>query len=391
MTTTLSQLTQEIDHVKALEKAKIALMIKADTAFFCEIAFSLKYVWSNEVPTAATDGVHMYLNPEWFMQWTQEQRLGLILHESLHVAYMHMVRRQHRDHKIYNIAADHVINLMLTERGFKIPDGGYCDKQFSGMSSEEVYELLMQQAESNPNSPLNQPGVGGAFGEDLMEPPPGMTAQDLEEAVQNTLIRAHIRSQEENDKPGTIPGDIELFLKKLRNPKLPWQTILRKYLTSFSKSDYSFQRPRRRYLPDHYLPSLYSNSLMDITVGVDISGSVSDYEFKTFISEIAGIFKTMKPKKITLIQFDTRIQSVDELTGFNDLMKVSFTGRGGTDIGELVKWTNENKPQLLMVFTDGEFDFRDYQTKQNVLWLIHGNSRFKPTFGKTIHYDINQK
>lgn len=387
----MTQPIQELDpkYAKALEKAKIALMIQRDTAFFCEIAFSLKYIWTEKVPTAATDGVHMYLNPEWFMQWTPEQRIGLILHESLHVAYMHMIRRQSRDHKLYNIAADHVINLVITQRGMNIPDGGYCDAKYSGMSSEEVYELLKKEADKNPDSPLNQPGMDGAFGEDLMEPPPGMTAEDVEIAVQQTLIRAQIRSKEENDSPGTIPGDLELFINGLLNPKLPWQKILRKYLTTFSKTDYSFKRPNRRYFPDHYLPSMNSYSLMDITVAVDISVSVSDEDFKTFISEIAGIFKMMKPRKITLIQFDTTIKSIDELKGFNDLMKVKFVGRGGTDIQELINWTNQNKPQLLMVFTDGDFHFKSASTKQNVLWMIHNNPKFKPVFGKAIHYELN--
>lgn len=383
---------QQIDpqYTKALEKAKIALMIQRDTAFFCEIAFSLKYVWTEEVATAATDGVHMYLNPEWFMQWTPEQRIGLILHESLHVAYMHMVRKQSRDHKLYNIAADHVINLVITERGMKIPEGDYCDRKYSGMSSEQVYELLKKEADQNPNSPLNMPGMKGAFGEDLLDPPPGMTAEDVEVAVQQTLIRAHIRSKEENDSPGTIPGDLDLFINGLLNPKLPWQKILQKYLTTFSKTDYSMKKPNRRFFPEYYLPSMNSYSLMDITVAVDISGSVTDHDFKTFISEIAGIFKMMKPRKITLIQFDTSIKSVDELNGFSDLMRVKFIGRGGTDIGELIKWTNDNKPQLLMVFTDGEFHFKNHHTKQNVLWMIHENPKFKPAFGKAIHYDIHK-
>lgn len=376
---------------KALEKAKIALMVQKDTTFFCDIAFSLKYVWTEDVPTAATDGVHMYLNPEWFMQWSPEQRTGLILHESLHVAYMHMLRKQHRDAKLYNIAADHVINLVITERGMKIPDGGYCDSQYSGLSSEEVYGLLKKEAEQNPNSPLNSPEMGGGMGEDLLDPPAGVSAEEVELAVQNTLIRAQIRSKEEGDKPGTIPGELEVFINSLLNPKLPWHKILRKYLTSFSKSDYSFKKPNKRFMPEYYLPSMVSHSLMNITVAVDISGSVTDHEFHTFVSEIAGILKTMKPKEITLIQFDTRIQSIDVLKNTNDLMNVDFTGRGGTDIQELINWTNENKPQLLMVFTDGEFRFKNTSTKQNVLWIIHGNKAFKPEFGKAIHYDINQK
>ena len=71
-----------------------------------------------------------------------------------------------------------------------------------------------------------------------------------------------------------------------------------------------------------------------------------------------------------------------------ELMKIKFHGRGGTDIGELIAWTNSNKPKLLMVFTDGDFRFNDYFTRREVLWMIHNNKRFQPPFGKAIHYDI---
>lgn len=381
-----------MSHIKALERAKIALMTKPDTAFFCEVAFSLKYEWDETIPTACTNGTYMKLNPEFFMQWNKEQQLGLILHESLHVVYMHMVRRGERNPRIYNIAGDYVINGLIIERGFQLPDGGWHDTRFNGMTTEQVYDILIKEAE-NPNSPINSSSQGG-IGEDLIEDygseeSEAVSAKDIEEKIQQTLIRASIRSKEQEDKPGTIPGDIQLFIDRLLKPKLPWNRILQKYLAQYTKSDYTFKKPNRRFFPDHYLPSLYSITLMDIAVAVDISGSVSDKEFKTFVSEITSIFRMMKPKKITLLHFDTRIQHIDEINTFRDLMNVKFTGRGGTDIKEVVEWTNKNKPQLLLVFTDGEFYFRHYDTKQNVLWMVHNNPSFTPKFGKAIHYGID--
>lgn len=375
-----------LPHVKALERAKIALMTKPDTTFFCEIAFSLKYVWDENTSTAATDGVSMYINPEYFMKWSKEQQLGLILHESLHVAYMHMARKQQRNHYIYNIAADYVINLVIKERGFDLPEGGLYDPKYAGMNTEQVYDLLIQEAKENPSSFLNQSNVPG-IGDDLLEPK-DMTAGELEDHIQQTLIRASIRSQEQNDKPGTIPGDLEILINSLLKPKLPWNRILQKYLTKYVKSDYTWKKPNRRFFPDHYLPSMYSTALIDIAVAVDTSGSVSDEEFHRFVSEVASIFRMSKPTEITLIQFDTKIHSINKVKDFRELLTIKFKGRGGTDIQEVVEWTNTNKPQLLLVFTDGDFCFPKVSTKQNVLWLIHNNPKFKAQFGKAIHYGI---
>lgn len=364
---------------KALSRAKIALMTQPDTAFFCELAFSMKYEWDETIPTACTNGVFIKINPVWFMELTPPQRIGLILHETMHTVYMHMVRRGNRDPKRYNIAGDHVINLVILARGFELPPNGFHDSQYTGMNTETVYDLL----------PLDTPPN---FMPDVVEGGGIESPQEIEQRIQETLIRASIRSEQEGDKPGTIPGDIKLFLDGLLNPKLPWNKILIKYLNKYVKSDYSWRRPNRRFMPEHYLPSMYSTALIDLTIAVDISGSVTDYEFKTFISEIASIFRMLNPEKITLIQFDTVIKSVDEIKGFRDLMNVTFTGRGGTNFEPVNEWAKAAKPQLLMVFTDGEFRFRSPDYKGDLLWLIHNDrkKKFKPPYGKTIHYEVKK-
>jgi predicted metal-dependent peptidase len=376
------------DHIRALDKAKVALMSKPDSVFYCEVAFSLKYIWDNSIPTACTNGIEMRINPAFFMQWNQEQRLGLILHETMHVGYMHPIRRGDRDHKIYNMAADYVINLVIRDRGYQLPDGGLYDPKYRGMSSEQVYDLLIQEQKSNPQK--FEKDFSGGFMDDLSAPPEGVTPEEVEVQIEQTLVRAAIRSEQEKDKPGTIPGDIQLLINKLLKPKLPWHRILQKWLNTFAKNDYSWKKPNRRFQPDHYLPSLYSINLMDLVIAVDISGSVSEMEFQTFVSEVASIFKMMKPKKITLIQFDTEIKEISTIHSIQELVQVDFHGRGGTDILELVDWVNQFKPQLTMVFSDGEFETKYASSKQQFLWMIHNdrNKYFEAPFGKTIFYTI---
>ena len=367
------------EHIKALSKAKIQLMAKPDSAFFTTICFSLIHEFSDLIPTAATNGKRILFNPKFFMDLDPEERVFLLLHETLHVAYLHVdgVRRGGRCPKKWNQAGDHVINLQLMERGFKMPTGaakGLADPQYAGMSTEEVYKAL---PDPPPGAPI-----------DLDIEESQVPSEELQREVQDILVRAQIQSKMAEDRPGTIPGDIQIFLDKLLNPKLPWNRILQKYLNTFAKNDYSYRKPARRFFPEWHLPSLWSQALMDIAVAVDISGSVSDEDFKRFVSEIASILKMMKPSKITLIQFDTQIQHIDKIRHMQDLMQVNFTGRGGTSIGPVLEWATENKPQLLMVFTDGGFYFPDVSTKRDTVWLIHGNPGWTAPFGKVIHYEV---
>lgn len=358
----------------ALNKAKIQLMSREDSAFFTTICFSLKHIWDDTIKTAATNGAYIKFNPEFFMSLSPEERIFLLIHESMHVAFLHMERLQEHNPDKWNIAADHVINLLLIERGFRMPKIGYADHAFKGMSTEQVYPLIPD------NQQCNQPDLVEGEG----------TPEELQQHVQDILVRAAIQSKMQNDKPGTIPGEIELFLNKLLKPKLPWNRILQKYLFALAKDDYSFRKPNRRFFPDYYLPSLYSEKLVDIAIAVDISGSVSEAEFLRFISEIHSILKMMKPDKLSLIQFDTSIKSVDEIRNVHELSKVRFLGRGGTDIRPVIDWVNKRKPQLLLTFTDGGFYFRDAQTKVNTAWLIHNNPCFTAPFGKVIHYEMGE-
>ena len=363
----------QLDRDRALSKAKIQLMTRPDSAFYTTVCFSLRHIWDDDCPTAYTDGQVIGFNTKFFMDLSVEEQIFLLLHETLHVAYMHMGRLLGRDMRRWNIACDYVINLQLVDRGFKMPKGGLLDRAYAGMSADQVYDLLPKHPPEECNMDIRPSPIGD---------------EELTQQVQDILVRAAIQSKMANDKPGSIPADIQLFLNGLLDPKLPWHRLLLKYLQAFAKNDYSFRKPNRRFFPKYHLPSLHGEKLMDLAVAVDISGSVSDSDFHTFISEIASILRMMKPEKITLLQFDTEIKSIDEVHNIQELMAVKFTGRGGTLIEPVLAWADKAKPQLLLVFSDGEFRFHGPETKSTTLWLVHNNPRFSPPFGKVIHYAI---
>ena len=363
---------------KALNKAKIQLMSRPDTSFFTTICFSLNFLWDDSIRTACTNGSYLKFNPEFFKSLSPDERVFLLVHESCHVAYMHMDRVQNRNKDKWNIAADHVINLMLIERGFIMPAGknaGLADPAYKGMNTEKVYELLPDP-------------TGEDTDRDIVES--DLPQEEFERTIEDILVRASIQSKMDEDKAGTIPGDIQLFLNGLLKPKLPWHRILQKQLQAFAKNDYSFKKPNRRLFPKYYLPSLYSENLMNIAIAVDISGSVTDLEFKQIVTEVHSIFRMMKPEKISLIQFDTEIKSVNEIHNLYELMTVQFAGRGGTDIRPVIQWANDNKPQLLLIFTDGGFRHHGETTKVNTIWLIHDNQKFTASYGRVINYEMGK-
>ena len=122
-----------------LTKARARLLL--DNPFFGTLCLRLTPVEWEDQP-GATDGKHLYYNKKWYNSLTFAQQTGFVAHEVMHVALMHMLRRNERDAQKWNIAADYVINLALQKSKFILPHTELLDDQYYGMSTEEVYALL---------------------------------------------------------------------------------------------------------------------------------------------------------------------------------------------------------------------------------------------------------
>lgn len=392
---------------KSFDKAKVALMRVPNTIFFTTVLFGLRFRWNENIPTAQTNGIELEINPHFWLSKDQDTQVLILLHEVGHVIFHHclasrMGKRNNADK--WNEAGDYIINGMYAERGWKIPSTWLYDPAFKGLSTEQVYDRLPDPPPQGGGGSDNGQGMRDIVmgpmpsqnqkdkGKDDPQPGNGgqsMSEREIQEKINEIVVRAALQSQLGGDKPGSIPGEVEIFLEKLKSPKLPWKTILRRFLNDHIKEDFSWQRPNRRYMPEHYLPSQHSEGLGHLAFAVDTSGSVSDSDFRTFINEIAGVLKGFRPKKITLIQFDTKIKHVDEITTVHDLMRVKFHGRGGTHVGEILKWAQTHNPMAMLVFTDGGFTQLQTELKKtSLVWLIHDNPKWKGIIGKTINYEL---
>lgn len=370
---------------KALAKNKVAMMKDPKMVFFTAVCLNLWHKPEFSIQTAATDGLSVYFNPVFWLSMPPEEQVGVLVHETMHVAYMHMVRLNGRDKEVFNQAADHVINLQILAAGLKLPDFALKDERFRGMGVERVYDILMAEKKAAGGLPSNQ------LGNDLLPAPPGMTPEVAKAKIESILVSAKVIAEQSPNGIGSIPGDIQIMLERLLQPKLRWQDLLRRYLGAYAKDDYSWRRPNRRFFPTHILPGMHSEKLGTLAVAVDTSGSVSDYDFQVMVSEIAGIFKMMKPELITLLQFDTRVHTITPLKSVSELARCQFTGRGGTRVNEVLEWADKHKPQCLLMFTDGGFHYSGTPSKHiqnNTFWIIHNNPHFTAPFGRTVYYQI---
>jgi len=371
---------------KALNKTKSKIIFDTQHTFVASVLFSMRMHIDDTLdpPTAATDGLNLYVHPDFFMGLSEDERIGLFLHETWHVCMNHMYRGRDLDHKRYNAAADYVINLMLTDHGVTLPPKALLDKKYKDMSTLQVYEKLKNEPESKQ---------GGAGQQDIRYSAPGKgnsQAKQDQMTITNAIIKGMQQAKLKGGRAaGNIPGEIKVMIDELLNPKLPWTAMLSKYVNGFTKDDYSYRRPNRRYMPEFYLPSMYSESLQDIIIGVDTSGSVTDKQFTAFIGEMYDIKNMLNPETMTVLDFDTSIKAEHILVQGEDLSTVSFHGRGGTDVKPVLKYIKKKAPVVAIIFTDGYFPIREKDDPGcPVLWIIIDNTQFEPPFGEVIEFDV---
>ena len=375
-------------HKKAYDKVKISLLMDPALIFYSSILFSLEIIWTDDFPTAATNGKIIKINPEFFMSLTHTQRIGVILHEVMHVAFKHMLRLGDKDALIFNMAGDVVINNQLLEDNYDLPDGALHDPNLKKYNTEQIYDIYYRKMQQNSQSQQNGdiPGTG----KDLIYTAPGtVESKQLEEEVTTTILQAATQA-EIHKQSGSIPGEVKIMLEEFLNPLLPWNVILANRMQKYAKGDFTYKRPNKRFQPDFYLPSLYSETLADVAIVIDISGSLQHAEINQFLTEVTYIQQQLKPEKIHLIAFDTRIRKeilINQET--NIFQDIELKGGGGTDIAPVLNWIHKNKPAFSLIFTDGCFytpGNLDICQHEDIIWLIKDNPDFTWKYGTVIHY-----
>lgn len=307
--------------------------------FIAAVMSKIKREVSTDIPTAATNGAWVKYNPEFVDEQTDAQLFGLVVHESLHVVLMHMWRRDSRDPSLWNYANDAIINKYIKDRRYDLPEGGvFINWVTDAMSSEEVYERVKQEQQEQQEQQGNSGGDGdndgdndgdginypkGGFGDsgDLLDAVDDATKNDLEATI--------VASAQMAKACGQGSALIDRILENVGAPSVTWREVLRNMMTSSSRDDYSFQRPRRRYISQGvYLPSLHSDSLGGLLIGADTSGSMwgNPRELAQVAAELNAIISDSRPEFVEVAYCDTEITKLDR---FEQDEELEFAPKGG--------------------------------------------------------------
>jgi predicted metal-dependent peptidase len=378
------------DPEKRLTRARSALII--DQPFFGVLALHLEAIRDDSIPTMATDGTRLLWSADFVAELTDAEIKGVLAHEVLHNAYRHHTRRQARDPRLWNVAADYAINRDLLAAGFTLPKGRLYDPRFGEAGAEEIYSRLQREAPAAPKSGQPGAGKGGPAGAD-----PGRCGAVIDAAGSPDERAAADRKWELATRQalavakaaGALPGYLKRLADALDKPRVDWRDVLRRFVDSVAHRDYSWTRPNRRHVGRGViLPGWIADGVEHVVCAVDTSGSVTDSTLSAFAAEIGGILDDGAVSRVTVLYADTKVRAIETFEQ-GDRVRLAGTGGGGTDFRDTFRTIARDHADASAVvyLTDLAVTHFGDEPACPVLWAHVGpESRIPPVpFGEVVH------
>ena len=362
-----------------LSKAKAQLIL--DHPFFASLLLALSMHEDKSIPTMATNGDWIKYNPDWVATLTLHEVVFVLAHEAMHCAMQHMDRRNSRHQMKWNIACDYAINQVLfDDRVGKMPKGGLLDSKIyqQGNGTAEGIFKLLPEPEPQPQSGKGN-GQSGQ-GDGIPGPgEPGGPLDDVQDSSDDPAERASKEAQRKVDIEkaknaakacGKLSQGLKRLIDEALKPKVDWRSVLRNFFTQRAKIEYTFAKPKRRFLADDLLlPSLTGESLGPIVVAIDCSGSIGPRELSAFAAEIKSIVEETHPAECHVVYFDSEVCHHDTFLP-DDELHIEPHGGGGTAFSPIFRYIEKQaiEPVACVVLTDLECDDFGQEPGYPVLW-----------------------
>ena len=365
-------MTDVVEHLPPAEEKRIErLLAKARTALVLEhpfignVALNLPYIVDYGVKTAATNGKNIRYNPHFVDSLNDEERKFLVAHECLHPMLEHTYRRNGRNHKRWNQAADYVINKLLDDEKIgKMPQGGLLDNnihQAGGGTTDGIYNILPEPDDDGNNGhgdPLDDCNDGG-------DTPAEQAQQEAEWKVRVAQAAQAAKMM------GKMSAGLERLVGEILKPKVDWRDVLRKFLEKCKSDQRTWSKFNRRFLAQGiYLPSVSGESLGEIAFSVDCSGSITQDVIDQFAAEIRSAKEDGNPTKIHVVYFDSEVSHY-ECYGRDDDLDIKPHGGGGTAFSPVFEYFAEHdiNPVACVFLTDLCCNDFGEQPAYPVLWV----------------------
>lgn len=340
----------------------------------------------------------IYFNPIIFLNLNIKQMESTIKHEILHILSMHLFRAKELKNKYstlaINIAMDITINQYLEYLPPYATTLEWINSRYNlKLDSYETFEYYVDKIQTeldlqeyDEHGEENDNNESDSIKTDY-DPEKTHSIWTESDDIDEKTFREFTEKFISHSQKGKVPTYLEDIISSLKNSKaeLPWNLYLNRLMGSIESNKKKTITRRNRRQPNRLdLRGQLRSHKANIAVALDISGSISDEEFKQAIKEVLNIVKNYN-HEITLIECDNEIRQVYKIKSIKDIKDRTNKG-GGTRFTPVFEYANNKKINLLIYFTDGKGEEklnvvpRGYKT----LWVISGrgdNLSLKEPFG----------
>ena len=380
----------KIEFFKLIDKVNLSLMEDNDNFygyFLFQMSRDIRFDISS--PTAVNfKGAKyvIYFNPLIFLQLNRKQMETSIKHEILHIISQHILRAKDLSSKYstlaINMAMDIVVNKYLDNLPPYATTLEWVNVNYSlNLEPYETFEyyvdkiqteldLQQEDEDGEENDANNDNNIATDYDpektHDIWE-----DSDDIDEKTLKEFTEKFVNQSNKGKNPSYL-SDLIASLKN-NNGELPWNLYLKKLMgTVESNKKRTITRRNRRQPYRLDLRGELRSHKAEIVVAIDISGSISDEEFKQAIKEVLNIVKNYN-HEITIIECDNEIRRIYKAKSIKDI-KDRINIRGGTKFSPVFEYANNKRVNLLVYFTDGEGENRLSVVPRGykVLWVISG-------------------
>jgi len=377
-------------------------------ALFSGVLAMGKVIMTTDIPTACTDGYNVMYNPDFLATQSDKALVFIVAHETLHKAWRHLTvykALHNKDPNVANQAMDYWINLKLvqidsTSSVLEMPSIhgdpiGLLDFKYDNMHVPEIFRDIFEAKQKQGEQ---GEGEGNGFDEHDWEGATEVSTEEQEKRAQEIEqgLRQGKMAQEKYAGKSSSGNPLDRALEELLNPQIPWQVLMREFLTNHVKGgDYSTWSPPHRHslARGYYSPSYMSDTMGRAVTAPDVSASIGK-ELTVAMSEMKAIFEDVRPDMVDMMYWDTDVTLHEtyeehEVQSIHTITKP--VGGGGTSpacVFEKIK-EEQIEPDCILLFTDGHVWDWGKDIGIPTMWCVIGNKDATAPFGKTIHMDLH--
>jgi predicted metal-dependent peptidase len=323
----------------------------------CSAQMLMRYPWwatlylnlirveTYEEPTMAVDGTHLFYNPAFTMSLTDKECVGVLMHETAHIALLHCYRRKYREPKRWNIACDQAVNAILAASNITLPADCVPPGPL-GTLAEELYEKVteeeMQKYFGSPSDVLDAGSRAGTSKKQLSE-----------KDWRDTLAGSR----------GLMPESIARTVQEASEPRKDWKEELARFIHRTCKSNTrTWTRLSRRIAG---LPGWDREIESNIVIVLDTSGSITPKILGAFVAECRAI-TALNGITGVVMSADAKVHQIVQP---GEPFPTEWKGGGGTDFRSALTAAEAYEPNCVLYLTDGEGTYPKF-SKYPVLWAL---------------------